>query len=93
MTVRQADLDRTRFGTVLGQPAGNGGSLRLYVPEASWVAIGCRKRSERGGDEQAVFCKLAKELYLRVNSCWDKEFPRLADILFLHGFLLSRAAF
>ncbi len=50
-------------------------------------------KSERGGDEQAVFCKLAKELYLRLNSCWDKEFPRLADILFLHGFLLSRAAF
>jgi len=45
------------------------------------------------GIDLARFCKLCKELGLRVKSTDGKEFSRLVDVLFLHGFLLSRDAF
>ena len=45
------------------------------------------------GLEPGRFCKLCKEVSLRVKSADDKEFSRLVDVLFLHGFLLSRDAF
>jgi len=49
--------------------------------------------TERGGVDRAVFCKLARALYLRLNSGSDKDFARLVDVLFLHDFLSSRDAF
>jgi hypothetical protein len=49
--------------------------------------------AERVGLNQAVLANLCRHLWLRVNSNNDKEFRRLVDVLFLHGFLLSRDAF
>jgi len=49
--------------------------------------------TERAGDARGHFCKLAKHLYLRLISSEDKEFARLVDVLFLHGFLPSRTEF
>jgi hypothetical protein len=50
-------------------------------------------KNGEGGLDQALFCKLAKALYLRLNSGTSKDYARLIDVLFLHDFLPSRDAF
>ncbi len=48
---------------------------------------------EKAGFDLPGFCKLCKSPYLQLKSSDDKELERLVDLLFLHGFLLSRDAF
>ena len=50
-------------------------------------------RTERVGFNLALFCNLSKALYLRLKVNGDKDFQRLIDVLFLHGFLLFRDPF
>ncbi len=49
--------------------------------------------TEREGFVLPRFLKLCQSLTLSPNLRNDNDFARLADILFLHGFLLSRDAF
>jgi len=49
--------------------------------------------TERGGFDQPRVAKLLKNLCLRLKSLEAKDFDRLVDVLFLHGFLPSRDAF
>jgi hypothetical protein len=49
--------------------------------------------AERAGFDQAAFCKIMKELCLQFNSSNDKDLDILTDLLFSHGFILSRAPF
>ncbi|QDV90740.1 hypothetical protein RAS2_18230 [Phycisphaerae bacterium RAS2] len=49
--------------------------------------------TEREGFVLPRFLKLFQTLTLSPNLRNDNDFARLADILFLHGFLLSRDAF
>jgi len=64
-----------------------------HVREFQELAICLEKESEREGFPLDRFCKLFKTLVLRDNSSSDNELARLADVLFLHGFLPSRDAF
>lgn len=49
--------------------------------------------TERGGFDLARFLNLCRNLSLSPNLKSDNDFARLADVLFLHGFLPSRDAF
>jgi hypothetical protein len=51
------------------------------------------QRTEREGFVLPRFLKLCQQLVLSSNLRNDNDFARLADILFLHGFLPSRDAF
>jgi hypothetical protein len=51
------------------------------------------KMAERVGLKRAVFANLCRHLQLHLKSGDDKEFRRLVDVLFLHGFLPSRDTF
>jgi len=52
-----------------------------------------KRITERGGFDQALFCKICRQLCLRLKSSDDRELSRLIDVLFLHGFLPSRHPF
>ncbi|MBN2563161.1 MAG: hypothetical protein JXQ75_19740, partial [Phycisphaerae bacterium] len=49
--------------------------------------------TERGGFDLPRFCKLSKELWLQFNRNESKDLEVLVDVLFSHGFLMSRTAF
>lgn len=49
--------------------------------------------TESAGLVLANFCNLFRNLTLSPNLRNDKDFARLADVLFLHGFLPFREAF
>ena len=46
--------------------------------------------TERAGFDQARFYKLCKHLALNLKGNKAKDFDSLVDLLFSHGFLLSR---
>jgi hypothetical protein len=64
-----------------------------YTPSIQGFMARTRKMAERVGLNQAVFANLCRHLQLHLKSSNDKEFRRLVDVLFLHGFLPSRDAF
>lgn len=72
---------------------GNGSFGTFRSPVLRLTCPVRRRRTERGGLDQALFCKLAKALCLRLKSGSAKDFARLIDVLFLHDFLPSRDAF
>lgn len=51
------------------------------------------EQTEREGFDLARFLNLCRNLSLSPNLKSDNDFARLADVLFLHGFLPSRDAF
>ncbi len=68
-------------------------STRARFTERSGYIARKPDRAERGGFDLAAFCKLCKKLCLRLKGGNDKDLRDLVDVLFLHGFLLSRIAF
>jgi hypothetical protein len=50
-------------------------------------------QSEREGFNMPRFLNLCRALSLSPNLRSDNDFARLADVLFLHGFIPSRDAF
>jgi hypothetical protein len=54
---------------------------------------GANVDSEREGFDLSRFLNLCRCLSLSPNLLTDNDFARLADVLFLHGFLPSRDAF
>ena len=54
--------------------------------------ISVKSSGERGFDLPS-FCKIVQNLCLQVNSRVDKDLKVLVDLLFSHGFLLSRNPF
>ncbi len=65
----------------------------LQVQEFQELVDCLEKESEREGLVLAHFCNLFRNLTLSPNLRCDKDFARLADVLFLHGFLPSQDAF
>ncbi len=65
----------------------------LQLPEAKELAARLPNVTERAGFELPSFCKIVQGLHLQFNSSNDKDLDSLADLLYSHGFLLSRDAF
>jgi hypothetical protein len=65
----------------------------MAPPNAGSIASRSWRETERGGFVLPRFLNLFRKLSLTPNLSRDNDFARLADLLFLHGFLPSRDAF